>query len=108
MNDTPSWDKDIFNEKIMNGSIKWNELIKGFGNKKNILEDDCNISINKNTVESLIRNASVLEYIDTSEAETMILAHSSLKPEDYISNRVTHMEIHPSLILSIIKIKLFF
>ena len=34
MNDTPSWDKDIFNEKIMNGSIKWNELIKGFGNKK--------------------------------------------------------------------------
>ena len=67
MNDTPSWDKDIFNEKIMNGSIKWNELIKGFGNKKNILEDDCNISINKNTVESLIRNASVLEYIDTSK-----------------------------------------
>ena len=65
------------------------------------MEEDCKITLNKATTESLIRNASVLEYIDTSEAETMILAHSSLKPEEYQANRVTHMEIHPSLILSI-------
>ena len=49
-----------------------------------------------------------LEYIDTSEAETMILAHSSLKPDEYEANRVTHMEIHPSLILSIMANQIIF
>ena len=84
------------------------QLTKGFGNKKNLLEEDCKITLNKATHESLLHNASVLEYIDTSEAETMILAHSSLKSEEFESNRVTHMEIHPSLILSIMANQVIF
>ena len=108
MNDQQSWDRDILKEKIQDDTISWNQLTKGFGNKKNLLEEDCKITLNKATTESLIRNASVLEYIDTSEAETMILAHSNLKPEEYQSNRVTHMEIHPSLILSIMANQIIF
>ena len=108
MNGIESWNRDILKEKITDKSITWNNLTKGFSNKKNLLETDCNITLNKATQESLISNASVLEYIDTSEAETMILAHSSLKPEDYFSNRVTHMEIHPSLILSIMANQVIF
>ena len=50
----------------------------------------------------------MLEYIDTSEAETMILAHSNLTPDEYEANRVTHMEIHPSLILSIMANQIIF
>ena len=85
----------------------WSQLTKGFGNKKS-LEEDCNITLNKATHESLLRNAAVLEYIDTSEAETMILAHSNLTPDEYEANRVTHMEIHPSLILSIMANQIIF
>ena len=108
MNDQQSWDRDLVREKILDKSISWNQLTKGFGNKKNLLEEDCKITLNKATTESLIHNASVLEYIDTSEAETMVLAHSNLKPEEYQANRVTHMEIHPSLILSIMANQIIF
>jgi DNA-directed RNA polymerase II subunit RPB2 len=108
MNGIESWNRDILRKKITDNSISWDNLTKGFSNKKNLLETDCNITLNKATQESLLANASVIEYIDTSEAETMILAHSSLKPEDYFSNRVTHMEIHPSLILSIMANQVIF
>ena len=109
MNGVESWNRDVLKEKLQDGSITWNNLTRGFGNKKNLLEEeDCKITINKPVTESLIRNASVLEYIDTSEAETMILAHSSLTPNEYRENRVTHMEIHPSLILSIMANQVIF
>ena len=108
MNGIESWNRDILKQKIQDDTISWLQLTKGFGNKKNLLEEDCKITLNKATHESLLHNASVLEYIDTSEAETMILAHSSLKSEEFESNRVTHMEIHPSLILSIMANQVIF
>ncbi len=108
MNGIESWNRDILKQKIQEDTISWLQLTKGFGNKKNLLEEDCKITLNKATHESLLHNASVLEYIDTSEAETMILAHSNLKPEEFESNRVTHMEIHPSLILSIMANQVIF
>ena len=108
MNGVQSWDRDILKKKLQNDSITWSQLTKGFGNKKNLLEEDCNITLNSLTHESLLRNAAVLEYIDTSEAETMILAHSNLTPDEYEANRVTHMEIHPSLILSIMANQIIF
>ena len=59
MNDQQSWDRDLVKEKIQDESISWNQLTKGFGNKKS-LEEDCKITLNKATTESLLRNASVL------------------------------------------------
>ena len=38
----------------------------------------------------------------------MIIAHSNIKPEEDEANRVTHMEIHPSLILSIMANQIIF
>ena len=108
MNSLESWNRDILREKILDDTISWEQLTKGFGNKKNLLQEDCKITLNKATHESLLLNAAVVEYMDTSEAETMILAHSSLKPDEYEANRVTHMEIHPSLILSIMANQVIF
>ena len=42
------------------------------GNEK-FTKDDCKITLNKATTESLI-NTAVVEYVQTSEAETMMLA----------------------------------
>ena len=38
MNSQQSWDRDILKQKIQDGSITWNQLTKGFGNKKNLLK----------------------------------------------------------------------
>ena len=45
MNGVQSWDKDILKEKIMIILFLGINLTKGFGNKKNLLEEDCNITI---------------------------------------------------------------
>ena len=47
------WDRDILKQKINDNSISWNQLTKGFGNKKNLLEEDCKITLNKATLMSL-------------------------------------------------------
>ena len=81
-------------------------MISGFTKKKKEVDDIniCNIyddvdSIyNVKTLETLLPNNAVIEYIDNSEEEGALIAmHSSKLPE----KSYTHLEIHPSLILGI-------
>ena len=68
--------------------------------KKNALEEDCKINITPKSIESLIRNASVVDYLDSPETNSIMLAHSKYKKRR-LSKRITHCEIHPSLILGL-------
>ena len=91
-----SYSRENIMEKYKS-DLSWFEITKGFnGNKK---ENNCTI-ITPKLVEKLQQNSSIVEYIDTQEAEGIKLAHSSLDKENYVKNKITHFEIHPSLILS--------
>ena len=50
----------------------------------------------------------MVEYIDAQEGESIILAKSNLKRDQYKSYNVTHCEIHPCLILGIMANQIIF
>ena len=93
-------------EKVMNkydkNELTWNNIIYGFGNeKKSYLNNNCKITFTTASVEKLLNDSAIVEYIDTQEGEGMLLANSQLVRGQYNEKNVTHCEIHPSLILSI-------
>jgi DNA-directed RNA polymerase II subunit RPB2 len=118
-NGVPSFHRDVIYEKIMDkksmdrnenvsgsNKVSWVNLISGFAKKK-----DASFSIDKQTVynnwselydarklDDILSSKSVIEYIDTSESESALIAIDKrtmrFKPKPY-----THMEIHPSLIM---------
>ena len=126
-NGVPSFDRDVIYEKILDKKEKdnsnanansnasannhkkmsWNNLLTGFAKKK----DDAAYSIYNQTVynkwtqlydanklEDILSSKAVIEYIDTSESGSALIAMDKrtmlMKPKPY-----THMEIHPSLIM---------
>lgn len=103
-----SYERDKVLAAYENNSISWTNIIKGFNTPKDALEESCKIVITSASVEKLIENASVVEYIDTEEAESALLAHSNLKREELIPNKITHLEIHPSLALSMMANQVIF
>jgi DNA-directed RNA polymerase II subunit RPB2 len=102
MNGEISFERENVLAAYENDSITWKNITTGFNNQsKDALLDECIINITEKTVESLIKNSSVVDYLDTPETNTILLAHSEDKREDYIKKKVTHCEIHPSLILGL-------
>ena len=97
MENNLSYERENIIEKFTNNDITWFEITKGLN--KNKKDNNCHI-ITKSKVENMINNSSIVEYIDTQEAEGIKLAHSSLDKNEYTRNKITHFEIHPSLILS--------
>ena len=115
-NGKASFDRDVIYEQLIEEEHKeddskkkmsWINLLTGFAKKK----DSATFSIDKQTIyddwsqlyganklEDLEVTKSVIEYIDTSESGSALIAMDKrtmiLKPKPY-----THMEIHPSLIM---------
>jgi len=108
--------KESFNRKevielLNNGKITWEQIVSGFKTKpdnfsfKNNKIYDLNelysdIGTNQETIYNvLMNNKSVIDYVDTSEEESALIAMSNedLKKSKYY----THVEIHPSLILGV-------
>ena len=59
MNDEISYERENVLKAYENDSITWENIVHGFGNKKkDILEDDCKISITEKKIETLVKNAS--------------------------------------------------
>ena len=54
------------------------------------------------------RSAAIVEYIDTQEMEGVKLANYTEKVSDYIENHITHIEIHPSVILGVMANQIIF
>tara|TARA_Y100001970_G_scaffold27641_1_gene33765 strand:- start:2140 stop:7077 length:4938 start_codon:yes stop_codon:yes gene_type:complete len=91
---------------IESDELTWDKLILGLKSNPGTL-DDCSInividSIDKD-IEKLKKTAACLEYLDTSEFESIVLKSTNKK-----SKYITHSEIHPSLILSIMANQVIF
>lgn len=110
--DKISYQSDNVIEKILSKDYTWKELILGFGKKnKELTQDNCKI-FNKTELygdmENLYTTQAAIEYLDTTEMEGVKLATYYDKPEDYIKKSVTHIEIHPSVILGVMANQIIF
>jgi DNA-directed RNA polymerase II subunit RPB2 len=92
-----SYERTNILELYKNNNINWNNIINGL-NKEDKKES---IQLKPKSQKDFIKNSSVVEFIDTQEAQGIVLAHSEIKRKDFIKNRITHEEIHPSLLLGI-------
>uniref|UniRef100_A0A6C0DI43 DNA-directed RNA polymerase n=1 Tax=viral metagenome TaxID=1070528 RepID=A0A6C0DI43_9ZZZZ len=114
-----SYDRKFVIEMIKEGKITWQQLVSGFKTK-----DDVAFSFKMNKVyeinelygdlqwdnvvkqkgsgplyNELMKNKAVLDYLDTSEEESALIATYD---EDVKKNKfLTHVEIDPSLILGV-------
>ena len=126
-----SYDKPVIIEKLKVNDFTWNELISGFYNKEdpNFSINTCklyeNISdlYNITDINELNEYQAIIEYIDSSEAETTLISldekklynitnelseinskgrKKDVKREIPINSRYTHLEIHPSFLLGVL------
>jgi DNA-directed RNA polymerase II subunit RPB2 len=110
--DKISYQNDYVIEKILGKKYTWDQAVTGFGEKKiKILKDNCKIFKKsdlypENTELDTIQ--SIVEYIDTTEMEGVKLAGYYDTPKDYIKKSVTHIEIHPSVILGVMANQIIF
>ena len=107
-----SYDRKEILVSINNGTVTWEQIVSGFMDKsdekfntKNNIIYDLNVlypdigTTEKNVYEKLKLNQSLVDFIDTAEEETALIANN---PGDVQINKYyTHMEIDPSLILGV-------
>ena len=95
-----SINSDLFKKSIgKTEHIDWFNIVSGFNNKKNkiILRNNSFYEMNElynDSIDTLNKNKSVIEYIDSSEMNTLLVS-SSIDKIKY-NNKYTHLEIHPS------------
>ena len=100
---SPSYKRDGVNDRILNNKFSWKQLTGGFAEKKRQRKNnyEClaiNELYNTDSIHDLKATQAVVEYIDTAETETSLIAMS----EDKIKTSLyTHMEIHPALVLGV-------
>ena len=111
-NGIQSYSRKDFIEKLNEGKITWEQVISGlkekadetYSVKNNKLYDLINLypDIGKeqeNIISVLQKNKSIVDYLDTSEEESALIA---INPDDLKKSKYyTHMEIDPSLILGV-------
>ena len=110
--DEISFERGDVLEKLENKEISWKDCLLGFGNRKK------NIDINNEELfhteelygknAELIDNSAIIEYLDTQEMESVVMYSSKDTKDTLIKNNVTHSEIHPSAILSMMANQIIF
>jgi DNA-directed RNA polymerase II subunit RPB2 len=105
-----SYDRKEVKDLLTAGTLTWEQIISGFmkksdenfKTKNNKLYDPNELYKERssdNMLQHLNRNKSVVDYIDTSEEETALIA---INVDDLLKNKwYTHLEIDPSLILGV-------
>ena len=104
-----SYNRKDFVEKLNDGSITWTQVVSGlkkksdeaFNIKNNKLYDlkELYNDIGESVISVLQKNKSIVDYVDTAEEETALIA---INPDDLKKSKYyTHMEIDPSLILGV-------
>ena len=111
-NNKLSYERGPIIKELEKGTITWEQIISGFlkkedekfNTKNNIIYELMklypDIGVDKETIfNKLTSNQALVDYIDTAEEEAALIATT---PEDFKGNKYyTHMEIDPSLILSV-------
>ncbi len=87
----------------------WKKLILGNRDEISQIEDIYNIDFYDKTVEgrNLIETKSVIEYLDPQELQCMKIV-SEMNNENLKKDKITHSEIHPSLILGLMANQVIF
>ena len=96
-----SHQRDAIQEKIKTNSYTWIELLKGFAPKNKESSAYCreiSEAYNVTSFDKLKMTQAVIEYIDTAETETSLIA---IDEDQLGSKSYTHLEIHPSLLLGV-------
>ena len=97
-----SYDTGMAKEKIESGNYSWRELTTGFAKKKIDRSDNSIFSVadmyDAPDVKTLKGTQACIEYIDTAEEETALIAFLQ---DDLAKKPYTNVEIHPSLILGV-------
>jgi len=109
--DRISYEDDELIEKITSKTLSWKECVLGTGktggereiNNNAILSPD--IFTKKNNLEN---TTAMIEYIDTQEMEGVMLAATGQSRTTYIPKKITHIEIDPSVILSMMANQVIF
>ena len=99
-------EQNISYKHIKIDKLNWSQLVKGraIDYRTGAKEVFHKVDILKGAQE-LAKNKAILEYIDTSEAETLYITSTiDVKP----GHTYTHCEIHPSLILGIMGNQIIF
>ena len=96
--------------KILNPNNKWKNLLLGDSAGISEIEDIYNIKnqiiddLDKDVLKS---SESIIEYLDTQELQCMKII-SEMNLENLKKDRITHSEIHPSLILGLMANQIIF
>ena len=104
--DKPSYDRAPILEKIRSNNFTWSQLLTGFATKKDKTFSTKACSVypriqdlyETTSLDALSATQAVVEYIDTAEEETALIA---FEPDNVDKKPYTHLEIHPSLILGV-------
>ena len=97
------FENPILKQKIEDNEFVWKDLITGFNPKKTEhdpmkiyelyeLYDGIDNEVNPFKYEKFIKNKAIIDYLDTSESEDVLIALD----DDMGLTEYTHMEIHPS------------
>ena len=102
---TISYQQEQIMDKITNEDLTWKEAITGIRKKKENVDINSDKIYNKTDLYSkdadLRDSEAIIEYLDTQEMEGVKLAMYTEDQENFIKNKITHKEIHPSAILSV-------
>ena len=92
-------------EKLESNNFTWSELVTGFAPKKgdfDVAKHCLYMKVSElyqtDQLDALAATKAIVEYIDTAEEETALIAFDSSKLE---AKPYTHLEIHPSLIFGV-------
>ena len=90
-------------DRLKDNKFTWKQLTGGFAEKKRERKDDSECltvgaMYNASSIDELRATQSVIEYLDTSEAETSLI---SMRQDTMSEKPYTHLEIHPALILGV-------
>jgi DNA-directed RNA polymerase II subunit RPB2 len=103
-------------KKIEDGDFTWNELIAGFNKKKVAdfhpnqnkmyelyeLYENIDVESNPAKLKRFIEEKAVIDYIDTNESESSLIAMNADALLKDTHNHHTHLEIHESLIFGML------
>jgi DNA-directed RNA polymerase II subunit RPB2 len=105
-------EKNAIKNKIDNDEFTWINLVTGFNDKKDSdfhpnnmkmyelyeLYEGVEKEMNPAKLDRFIKNKAIIDYIDTSESEDVLICLNMKTLENEGSQKYSHLEIHESLI----------
>ena len=104
-----SYNKEDVFEKIKTKDFTWEQCVLGTGKPTVDISIDNDKIYPSSVLKSNIKDTeAIIEYLDTQEMQGVMLASESDTKETMIKKKITHKEIHPSAILSMMANQVIF